>query len=83
MCARMLDRLYVEIAPPVEAASCNRPSANFKGPCFNDHHCNRVCMWEGNGSNTGGFCGTNELKCYCEYNCNMSTALASAPGVQD
>jgi hypothetical protein len=27
-----------DIALPVEAASCNRLRANFKGACFNDHH---------------------------------------------
>jgi hypothetical protein len=79
MCARVFDRLYADIAPPVEAASCNRLSANFKGACFNDHHCNRVCMGEGY---TGGFCGTNQFQCYCQYNCKLK-ALDSTPGVQD
>ncbi|TVU05021.1 hypothetical protein EJB05_48169 [Eragrostis curvula] len=67
-----------EMIAPAQAYKCTRLSANFHGWCFDDRHCNRVCLGEGNG-NTGGECGTNELKCYCIYDCSRAPVPAASP----
>ncbi|KAK3142992.1 hypothetical protein QOZ80_4BG0355950 [Eleusine coracana subsp. coracana] len=76
--------MATDIAPVVQATKCYALSGNFTGWCFNDHHCNRVCLGEGKGY-SGGSCETNEFKCYCIYECakGKGKARKAGPGAED
>ncbi|GJN19103.1 hypothetical protein PR202_gb06341 [Eleusine coracana subsp. coracana] len=62
----------------VDANLCKTPSKTFKGECFHNVNCARICTSEGA---TGGFCeGHIHRKCMCTSDCRSQGGGSPARG---